>query len=257
MIHPRRPKACARSRFIASNALASIGRCSAATFPSVAYGRATMRSSMVSRPSSKISPRPSSRRSSTTMRGASIEWRASEARPSGEGLFLYIFLGPLDAVPSEHLRGRDLDQVARPVVGWHQIFRAVLAEKTHRHAVGDVEALTLHRSRTEDDFSFPLRGDPLVGPAVLRARNADVWIFLDVPNPGRALARDDPEGLTVPFLPDRGHVRHAVFVNGGDPRNHRLGQKFFHLRRRELAVLSHPFCVLFVRHLGARLALWI
>jgi hypothetical protein len=27
-----------------------------------------------------------------------------------------------------------------------------------------------------------------------------------MPDPGRALARDDPEGFAVPFLPDRGHV---------------------------------------------------
>src|ERR1700683_4298156 len=248
MIHPRRLKACARSRFIESNASASIVRCSAATSRSVAYGRATTPSSTASRPSSAISPKPSSPRFSMTMRGASIEWRASEASPSGEGLFLCIFLGPLDAVPGEHLRGRDLDQVARPVVGRHQIFRPVLAEETPRHAVGDVEALALHRSRAKNDLSLSLRRDAPVSPAVLRARNADVGIFLDMRYPSRALPRHDPEGLAVPFLPDRGHVRHAVFVDGRDPRDDRLVQKLLNFRRRELAVLSHPFGVLFVRH---------
>ena len=62
-----------------------------------------------------------------------------------ERLFLYIFPGPLDAVPGNHLRRDDLDQVARPVVGRHQIFGPVFAEETQRHAVGDVKALTLHR----------------------------------------------------------------------------------------------------------------
>src|SRR4029077_20012218 len=49
------------------------------------------------------------------------------------------------------------------------------AEETPRHAVGDVQALTLHRSRAKDDLSLPLRRDALVGPAVLRARNTDVY----------------------------------------------------------------------------------
>jgi hypothetical protein len=74
---------------------------------------------------------------------------------ASEELFVGIFPGPLDAVPSEHLRRDDLDQVARPVVGRQQIFRPALAEETQRHAVGDVPALTLHRSRAEHDLSLP------------------------------------------------------------------------------------------------------
>src|SRR3984957_2603838 len=184
MIHPRHPKACARSRFIASNALASIGRCSAATFPSAAYGRATMRSSMASRPSSKISPRRTSPRFSMTMRGASTAWTRSDASRLGEFLFLCIFLGPLDAVPGEHLRGRDLDQVARRVVGRHKISRAALAEVAHRGAVGDAQTLSLHRRWAGDDLCLPLRDDAPVGSVVMCARNADVRIPLDMRNPG-------------------------------------------------------------------------
>ena len=78
-----RPKACARSRFIASKASASTGRCSAATFRSGGYGRASMRSSTASRRSSAISPKPGSPRFSMTMRGASIASRRFERRLSG------------------------------------------------------------------------------------------------------------------------------------------------------------------------------
>jgi hypothetical protein len=90
---PSRPlKACARSRFIASNPSGSINRCSAATFMSVAYGRASMRSSMASRLSWAISPKPSSPRFSMTTRGASIEWTLSEVSPAAKDYFSVYFL---------------------------------------------------------------------------------------------------------------------------------------------------------------------
>ncbi len=112
-------------------------------------------------------------------------WLATAAAPpsmcnriEANSSFLCIFPRPLNAVPAEHLRRDDLDQVARPIAGRRQIFRPVLAQETQRHAVGDVQALTVHRSRAEDDLSPPLRRDAPVGSAVLRARNADIRIFL-------------------------------------------------------------------------------
>jgi hypothetical protein len=92
----------------------------------------------------------------------------------------------------------------------------VLAEETRRHAVRDVEAPTLHPSRTEYDLSLPLRSDARMRPTILCARNPDVRIVLDMLDPSRAFAGDDPEGFAVPFLPGWGDIGHAGRVDGGD-----------------------------------------
>ena len=70
-------------------------------------------------------------------------------------------------------------------------------------------------------------------------------------DPGRALARDDPEGFAIPFLPRRSHVRHAILIDGGDPRDHRAPKEFFDFRRCELSVFTHPFRGLLVGHLNS------
>ena len=157
---------------------------------------------------------------------------------------------PLDAVPGHQFLRDELHEVARTVVGRHQIFRSVLAEVADGHAVGDLEALALHRRRAEHDLRLPLRRDAGIGAAVQRAGNADIRSAFDVQDPGRALARHDPERLPVPFLPGRGHVRHALVVDGGDAGDHRPGQERLDLGRRELAVLAHPFGRFSVRHLS-------
>src|SRR5437660_9872887 len=67
-------------------------------------------------------------------------------------------------------------------------------------------------------------------------------------HPGGFLARDDPEGFAVPFLPNSGHIMQAVLVDGSDACDDRPGQKLFNLRRGELGVLAHPLWSSLVRH---------
>jgi len=93
---------------------------------------------------------------------------------------------------------------------------------------------TKRTARQTEDARFWLTTGPLSTHSM--ERQIVIGKNMSVPDSARFMAMvsvAEADAIQVP--PDRGHVRLAALVDGGDSRDHRLGQKFFDLPARAIA----------------------
>src|SRR5690606_23703404 len=122
-----------------------------------------------------------------------------------------------------------------------EVFGSVLAEVTHAHPLGD------RHPRSPDigllDDLGPALGDHLALGAGLVDGQCTARLAHQVLGPRRLLAPDDPEAAVGPFVPDGDHIRPALFVDGGQPGEHRLLEECGHLVFGEPPDLAPPALV--------------